>query len=121
MPRLSVRKDLNSEDAAPLTVKVSWAAFFVFLALGVVWFLGLGVLDDWLRLDLTCSGERYYTRQAQVSEAVSCAIAEGPRGWLYLGWSASWPLLVFWSLERGLRRAIKARGVASRSGAKREG
>ena len=115
MPRLPVNPDKPS-GAAPLTLRVSWAALAVFAVLGLVWFFGIDVLKDWLSLDAACDPGSAYGRRARYGELVSCMLAQGPRGWLWLGWCAAYPLGITYSLERALRKLVKARGEAARSG-----
>lgn len=116
MSRLPVKPDGRNKSAAPLTVKISGAAFAVWAVAGVLWFFGIDLLHSALSLDTTCFEEPANGRRQRVAEMVSCSIAEGPAGWLFLGWCASFPLLTTLALERGLRRAIKARAARSSPG-----
>ena len=109
MSRLPVEPDSRNNSAAPLTVKFSWAAFAVWVVAGLVWFFGIDPLHSALALDTACFDEPVIGRRQRTAEMVSCSIAEGPAGWLFLGWCASFPLITMFVLERGLRRAIKAR------------
>ena len=114
MPRLPVNPDDNENGAAPLTVKVSWAALSVVILCGVIWFVGIDLLQSWLDLDTSCSDEPVIGRRARLAEMASCSAAQGLKGWLFLGWCAAYPLLTSFWLERGLRRAIKKRGKSAR-------
>lgn len=114
MPRLPVNPDKPS-GAAPLTLRVSWAALAVFAGLALVWYFGIGQLQQWLAVDVTCHAEPSIGRRARFAEMVSCSLAEGPRGWLLLGWMASLPLFTTIWLERALRRAVLARGRSARN------
>ena len=113
MPRLPVNPD-NPSGAAPLTIRVSWAALAVFAALALVWYLGIGQLQQWLAVDVSCYPEPGIGRRARLAELVSCSLAAGPAGWLLLGWMASLPLALTFFLERAMRRAVKARGLSAR-------
>ena len=115
MSRLPVGPDNNS-DAAPLTVRVSWAALAVVAALGLIWFFGIDLLRDWLSLDGECVTEPGLGRRARYAELVGCSLAAGPRGWLWLAWCASFPAFITIALERKLRRSVLARGQAAREG-----
>lgn len=82
-------------------MKVSWPALLFGLALFAAWLALIPVLQDAAGVDPQCHGRVY--GKARFGGLVLCSLEAGTRGWLFLGFLASFPALTLTWLGRRFR------------------
>ena len=108
MPRLPVNDPLDgSSEAGRPTVKVSWPVLLFGLALLAAWLALIPVLRDAAGIDAQCNGRVY--GKARAAGLVLCSLEAGSRGWLFLGFLASYPAVLSVWLRGKFRELMAAR------------
>lgn len=106
MPRLPVSpRKTGPGTPKPPTVRFGGFELLGALALFAVWLLGAGWLARALLVDVGCL-DLYLPWRGQLGEALVCSLGAGPRGWLYLGYLALFPLGFGAWLRRRLHRDL---------------
>lgn len=106
MPRLPVSsRETGSNTKKPPTVRFGGFELLGALVLFVAWAFGSAPLARTLLVDVGCL-DLYLPWRAQIAEATLCSLGAGPRGWLFLGYLALFPLGFGLWLKRRLRRDL---------------
>lgn len=98
----------GKDEARRGTIVVTWRALLLGLILFALWLWLIPVLQASAGVEAQCLGGSYH-RTARLTELVTCSFEAGTRGWLFLGFLASFPAITLIWL-RALFSEMLARG-----------